>query len=159
MRQWWVGLSARDRRVLSVGIVLAAALLLWAGAWLPLARARAALRMQAVAQADALAWMRPAVEAARAQGGAVVAVPADGRSLLARVDAQVRAAGLASALVNVEPQGERSVRAQFAAVPFDTLGDWLQAGAAAGLHVEELSLTRSGDGLVDARVLLAEGGH
>lgn len=159
MKNGWSGLSARDRRVLSLGAVLVVALLLWSAVWVPLTRARVALRAQAMSQADALAWMRPAVEAARARGAAVAAKPADDRSLLARVDAQVRARGLAPSLVNVEPQGEHVVRAQFAAVPFDALGDWLQAAAAAGLRVEELSLSRSGDGLVDGRVALGEGGR
>lgn len=155
---WWQELSARDRRVMQICAVLAALLLAWGVVWLPLAHSRDALRRQVIAQTQALTWMRPAAQQLAASGGVgAPAAGADGRSLLARVDAGARAAGLAGSLVSVEPQGPRRVRATFTAADFDTLVGWLEQGAAAGVDVAELSVQRAAGGRVDARALLAEG--
>lgn len=155
---WWDGLSPRDRMVVQGGAVIAAVLLLWGVLWLPLAHSRDALRRQVIAQNQALTWMRPAAQQLVASGGlGAQAASADGRSLLARVDAGARAAGLGGSLVSVEPQGPRRVRATFTAADFDTLASWLEQGAAAGIDVAELSVQRAAGGRVDVRALLAEG--
>lgn len=158
MTAWFETLSARDRRILALGGALAVAMLLWAFAWEPLARSRDALRAEAADNAAALAWMRPAAERLIARGGIAVAPQADGRSLLARVDAGAREAGLAANLVGVEPQGGDRVRVQLAGADFDLLVGWLERSAAAGIVVEEFSAQRAaGAGRVDARLLLREG--
>ncbi len=155
---WWQGLSLRDRQVLTGGGVLAALLLLWGVLWLPLAHSRDALRRQVIAQTQTLTWMRPAAQQLIAGGGSSTqATAVDGRSLLARVDAGARAAGLAGALVSVEPQGPRRVRASFTGADFDILASWLERSAAQGVRVAELSVQRAAGGRVDARALLAEG--
>lgn len=157
MNARWRGLSPRDRRVAAVGAVVAVGLLGWALLWMPLAASRAALREEAMANTAALAWMRPASAQLVALGGAPVRT-ADTRSLLARVDASAREAGLGGSLVAIQPQGPQQVRAQFSGADFDVLAGWLQQRAAEGLRIEELSLQRaSGAGRVDARVALRAG--
>lgn len=159
MKAYWERLSPRDRRILLVAAPLVAVLLLWALVWDPMSRARQALRAEVLAQRAELAWMRPAAERLAAAGPATAApMPmADGRSLLARLDAGARAAGLGGSLLAVEPQGPRAVRLQFNGAGFDALAAWLEQEAASGVRVEEMSLRRSGPGRVDARLLLAEG--
>lgn len=155
MKARWQALSARDRRILAVGAVLAAALLGWAWIWDPLTVSRATLRAQAEANEATLAWMRPLVDRVAAAGGVSVR-PADGRSLLARVDAGARAAGLGAQLAQVEPLGTSRVRLQFTAVEFDALVAWLESLPAEGIRIEELAASRAaGSGRVDARVALA----
>src|SRR3546814_18393977 len=63
------GLAGRDRRVLQVGVLLVVLMLIWSLGWQTLARARASLRAQAIAQAPALAWLRPAAKQLAASGG------------------------------------------------------------------------------------------
>ena len=72
-------LSPRDRRILAIGAPLAAALLLWAFAWDPLARSRDELRTLALAQAEAMPRLRAQADAALARGPQAAA-PVDGRS-------------------------------------------------------------------------------
>lgn len=154
----WNTLSGRDRRWLIAGAILAGLLVLWNWLWDPLASSRAALRVQAGDNERALQWMRPAAQALAARGGARVdRAPDDGRSLLARVDAGARAAGLAAGLVGVEPLGGDRVRVRFGSAPFDPLVAWLESEAGRGLAIEEMSLRRAGAvGLVDGQVLLRE---
>lgn len=149
-------LSPRDRRILAIGAPLAAALLLWAFAWDPLARSRDELRTLALAQAEAMPRLRAQADAALARGPQAAA-PVDGRSLIARVDAELRAAGLGGALVGVEPQGEGRVRVQLVGADFETLVATLE-GPLASAAVDELSLQRAGaEGRVDGRLVLREG--
>ncbi len=161
LRQRWADLAGRERALLAGGSVLAGVLLGWAWLWQPLAQEREALRAEAAANAAALAWMRPAAQQAAAAGGIrAVAAGGDDRSLLARVDAGVREAGLAGGLLAVEPLAADRVRVRFSAVAFDALVIWLEREAGAGLRVEELSLRRvSGPGLVDGQVVLSVAGR
>jgi general secretion pathway protein M len=153
----WSKLSVRDRRIVAIGGVVVALLLGWSLAWLPLADSRASLRTTAAANATALAWMRPASARLAAIGGARVARAGGGGSLLARVDAGARVAGLGGSLVGIEPQDAQHVRVQLSGADFDVLASWLEGAAADGIRVEELSLQRaSGPGRVDARVSLRE---
>lgn len=157
MKAWWAGLAHRDQRVLQVGGLLVVLMLVWALGWQPLARSRDSLRAQAIAQAQALAWMRPAAKQLAAAGGLAHSPSTDARSLLARIDAGAREAGLGGALVSVEPQGVNRVRAALSATDFDALVRWLQQVSAQGVLLEQLSVQRAAAGRVDARVVLAEG--
>jgi general secretion pathway protein M len=158
MKKVWSGLSPRDRRIAALGAVVVAAMLAWSLAWAPLIASRASLRDEAVANAQALAWMRPASAQLAALGGAPETRATDRRSLLARVDASARDSGLGGSLVGVEPQDPHRVRVQFSGADFDVLATWLEQCAANGIRVEELSVQRaSGAGRVDARVALREG--
>lgn len=162
MKEFWTRLEERERRLLRLAAAVIALALLWGWAWDPLARSRAALRAEAAGNAAALAWMRPAVQQWSTSGARPIGpgVPADGRSLLARVDGDARAAGLAGGLLGVEPLGVDRVRANFSGVDFDALIGWLQSAAGTGLAVEEFSARRAaGPGRVDARVLLRQEPH
>lgn len=162
MKAWWLGLSAREQKVLGIGAALAALLLLYALAWLPLERARAALRLQVAAAEANLDWMRaaaPEVQRLRAgsSGGAEPAVQ-DRRSLLARVDAGAREAGLGPSLLRVEPSGEGQVRLSLQQAGFDPLVAWLEElSRRGGARVTELNVQSTGaSGQVDARIALEE---
>lgn len=158
-RQRWRSLAPREQRALALGVVALALILGYLLLWDPLAQSRETWRIRAAAAQADLAWMRtvaPQVQAARASQPALAA--ADGRSLLARVDASARDAGLGAVLLRVEPVSAGQVRVQFQRAGFDALMRWLETLAAQyGTRVTELSATRSdGVGLVDARLSLEE---
>ena len=151
-------LSTRDRRVLVAGAIVVAVALFVALVLLPLLDSRAALRAEMAANAQALAWMRPAVARLTAAGSRPAA-PADGRPLLVRVDASVRAAGLGASVGGIEPVDRQRIRVQFSGADFDVLSQWLLQSSIDGVQIEELSVQRaSGAGRVDAHVSLLEAG-
>ncbi len=157
---WWRNLAARERLWLSVGAALTGLLLFWALIWDPLAAARTALRAEALDNERALRWMRPAAESLIETGGLAAVAVADGRSLLARVDAGAREAGLAGGLTGVEPLGAERVRVRFEAVPFDALIAWLETESNRSLAVEEMALRRAGAvGLVEGQAVLRREGR
>lgn len=159
LRAWWSGRDAREQRVLAVGVLLTAAMLLWALAWKPLVDQRASLREGNARLAADLAMMRAA--AAELQGTAIAgdAVRARaGQSLLALADAGVRGIGLGAALQRIEPDGERRVRLRLDGAAFDPLAGWLQGlQREHGIRVAELAATRiEYAGHADVQLVLEE---
>ena len=82
--------------------------------------------------------------------------PADGRSLLTRVDQTARAAGLGAALKQITPQGDDKLNARLDAVEFDKLLLWLSAlEHEHRITLINLSVDRAAaPGRVNARVIL-----
>ncbi len=160
IRAWWLGLQAREQRMLTIGAVIVALLLGWALLWYPLARARSGLESRIAGQRNDLAWMRQALGQARelhAQGARGRA-DRQGKSLLALADVTARSAGLAGALKHVEPAGGNGVRVSFEIADFDTLIGWLDALARDyGVQTTDFSADKvEGLGLVNARVTLED---
>lgn len=163
MAAFWGRLSPREQRLLLAAGVVALLFIGWLLLWRPLAQARDTLRGQVAYSAAELAWMQQAAPALAGTGAGADAAPAvvsDGRSLLARVDAGAREAGLGEALLRVEPVSSGEVRMALGGADFDLLVAWLeQFSVAHGVAVTELSLQRAqGVGRVDARLALREGG-
>jgi general secretion pathway protein M len=160
IRAWWRAQTARDRRVLGIGGIVAAALLVWALAWVPLARTRAELAARVARQRADLTWMRQALGQARAMRaqGTHGNVARQGKSLLALADATARADALGDALKRVEPTGAASVRVTFEIANFDALAGWMDALARDyGVTVTDFSADKvEGLGLVNARVTLQD---
>lgn len=160
IRAWWNAQSARDRRVLVIGGIVVAVLLVWALAWIPLSRARADLTAQVAQQRADLAWMRQELSQARALDAQGVRGNAarQGKSLLALADATARSANLGDALKRVEPTGPASVRVTFEIADFDALANWMDGLARDyGVSVTDFSAEKvEGLGLVNARVTLQD---
>lgn len=157
LRARWQALAPRERRALSLGALVLGALLGWLLVWEPQVAARDAWRLRVAAAEADLAWMRAVAPRVQAGGATAPAAGApDGRSLLARVDASAREAGLGNALLRVEPIAAGQVRVTLEQAGFDGLMRWLETlSSTQGVRVTELSAQRGdGVGLVDARVSL-----
>lgn len=157
---WWSAQSTRDQRILIVGAVIVASVLLWAVAWDPLAQRRAELDMQLDGARRDLALMRVSeaeIERLRSVGTRTRA-DRQGRSLLALADASARSGGLDGVLKRIEPVGPRSVRASFEFAAFDSLIAWLESlSGEYGIQVTDFSADRvDATGLVNARVTLED---
>lgn len=159
MKAWWETLSARERLLVIGGLGLTLALLGYALVWEPFRTSHRQLQQRVAEQRADLIWMRQAArEVKRLSGNAGTSPTRDGRSLLTLVDQTARAAGLASALKRVAPQGEDKLSAQLDGVEFDKLIPWL--GTLEHDHriaIVNLSIDRANaTGLVNARVILRE---
>ena len=149
-RQWLQQLAPRERRFVTIGVAVAAVLLLGGGAW-RLHHAVEAGERRVAAKAADLGWMQamaPAVQAAPAA--------ADSESLPLLIDRTARDAGLAASLAGSEPAGPSGVRVQFRAASFDAIVAWIAAlQDQHRLTVGSASIERvESDGLVNATILL-----
>ena len=160
MKAWWSALAERDRRMLSVGGLVVAALLFWAVWFDPLLQSRRSL-VDGVQQAEAdLVYMQAASQrlAALQSTGTASVFDRGGRSLLALVDASAREAQLANALKRVEPVSSGRVSVWLEAASFDAMAVWLeQLQSRYGIRAEEFSVSRAvAPGQVEARIVLVD---
>lgn len=160
LRAFWAGLGPRDQRILVIGAVFVATVVVWLGIWEPLREARDAARIRVMAAANDLATMRAVAPQLATLTDTSAPAARDGRSLLALVDATARSAAVGDALLRVEPVAGDRVRAYFEGAGFDALVQWLgELEAGQGVVTSELSVNRAGGvGRVDARVLLQRSG-
>jgi general secretion pathway protein M len=145
-------LSERDRRMLLIGGVIAALLLLYVVIQLDSSVSSAHKRI-VKKQAD-LAWMRTAAPELAATVGAHIG--ANGQSLLVLVDSSARESGLASSLAGSDPAGPGGLSVRLQKAPFDTLIPWLaRLSQQNGIRVDTASIESAGSpGLVNASLVL-----
>jgi general secretion pathway protein M len=142
LRTWYASLSARDQRVVAVGAVILAIIILIGGILMPLQSAVSSAAKGTETRREDLAWMRVNAPEVRALGGQL---PADtGEAPVVLVDRVGREAGLASALRGTQPNATGGVRVQLEAAPFDTLVVWLDTlDRNYGLAIESITVDRT----------------
>lgn len=157
---WWTSRPPRERRILAIGGVAAAVLLLWALVWHPLGRHREDLALRVEGEREQLMRVDRAVAELGGLHATGLQARADreGKSLLALADATARGAGLEPALRRVEPGAGGSVRVSLEYASFDELVAWLEGLARDyGIQASDFSADRvDGVGLVNARVTLQD---
>lgn len=151
---WFGKQSPRDQRILRIGaIVLAAMLLAWL-AWLPqqsLARAHERI----AGQQELLQYMRQVGPALAAAGPGQTLQPI-GESFVVFIDRTAREHGLAEALTGSPPAGNGAFRVTLEGADFNLLLTWLhQMSTRYGVRVETASFNSNGAaGKVNATVQL-----
>jgi general secretion pathway protein M len=154
LASWYATQSPRDQRVLVIGCVVVALILL-VGIFLPLQRklreADSALQQQ---QAD-LEWMTQVGPALAAAGPGPAAV-ATADSLVVLVDTSARESGLGQALTGTQPAGDGSMRVQLEGADFNAVTNWVsRLSTQHGVRVEAATITASNSpGIVSATVRL-----
>ena len=155
LRAWYAGLQQREQRVVAVGGVVVAVLILVVGILMPLHSAVSNAVQRNESKRDDLAWMQVNAAEIRAAGNQL---PADtGEAPVVLVDRVGREAGLASALRGTQPNGT-GVRVQLEAAPFDALITWLATlDERYGLSVETITVDRAArPGVVNASITLTQ---
>jgi general secretion pathway protein M len=152
LRAWYAGLSQREQRVVAVGGILLALIVLIAGILMPLQTAVSSAAKGIETRREDLAWMRVNAPEVRALGGQL---PADtGEAPVVLVDRVGREAGLATALRGTQPNASGGVRVQLESAPFDTLVTWLDTlDRRYGLAIESITVDRTpAPGMVNASI-------
>ncbi len=152
---WYAGLQPREQRMVAVGGVGVAVLILLFGILMPLQSAVSSAVKRNDTKREDLAWMRVNAPEIRASGGQL---PADtGEAPVVLVDRVGREAGLGSALRGTQPNGT-GVRVQLEAAPFDTLVSWLATlDERYGLAIESITVDRTAQpGTVNASITFSQ---
>ena len=155
LRQWFMSLEKRERRVLGSGLVVLMAFILYVAVVSPYISHRRALTAEVQSQSALLAWMRPVASRIQASQGSQTAALPEG-SLLGAVNATIARAGLAGALQQAQQSDDGTVRTQFKSANFDSLVNWLASlQRTYGVVANDVTVTRaSGPGQVDASIRL-----
>jgi general secretion pathway protein M len=152
---WYAGLQEREQRMVAIGAVTVALLVLAFGILWPLQSALSSAEQRNAAKREDLSWMQANAPLIRAAGNQVAADTGEAPVVL--VDRVGREAGLAGALRGTQPNGG-GVRVQLEAAPFDTLVAWLATlDERYGLSIESITLDRAArPGAVNASVTFAQ---
>ena len=159
LRTWYGSLQPRDQRVVAIGGIVLAFIILIGGILMPLQSAVSNAARGTDTRRDDLAWMRVNAPEVRALGGQLAADTGEAPVVL--VDRVGREAGLASALRGTQPNATGGVRVQLEAAPFDTLVTWLDTlDRRYGLAIESITVDRTpAPGMVNASISFTSPRH
>jgi type II secretory pathway component PulM len=148
-------LSPRERRLLLLGAIAAAAILIF-GMLIPLDRSVWHAQDRLAKKRADLSWMQ---SVAQQIPDIPPPSPERGQSLLVIVDRSAREAGLANALSGSEPGGPGNLSVRLEKASFDMLVGWLARLAQQnGVTVDSAIIEKSGvPGLVNANIVLHTG--
>jgi len=153
LRAWYEKLAPREQKVVLIGAVLSACLLLF-GVLLPLERKVASARERVAAKQADLVWMRSV--APRLVSLRNVGAHGSGESLVVLADRVARQTGIARALTGSQPGGDGSLSVRLEQVSFDALAAWMATlQQQHGAHVISSTIDRTATaGVVSATVVL-----
>ncbi|HEU5136279.1 MAG TPA: type II secretion system protein GspM [Steroidobacteraceae bacterium] len=157
MRAWYANLAERERRMVLLGGIAAAVLLLLAIV-LPLNRNIAQARQRVTTKQGDLAFIQSAVPQLAAAGPGI-GTAATGESLVVLIDSSARESGLGKSLSSSQPTPDKGLRVRFERVAFDGLVAWLaRLSQSHGVRVESAEIESAGEpGLVNAGLVLKAG--
>jgi general secretion pathway protein M len=155
---WYAGLAARDQRILRIGAV-AVALILLVAVLLPLQGKLRAAEQNLQQQQEDLEWMRSVAPTLAAAGPGQVPANRGNESLVVTIDRTARESGLAKALTGSTPSGNGAMRVQLENADFNLMLAWMHRLATQqGILIEEATITGNGGaGMVNASALLRPG--
>ena len=153
LRAWFETLTPREQRLVLIGAVLAAGLLLL-GVMLPLERKVAAAQQRVTSKQADLDWIRSGAPRLTTLRGA--APRGGGESLVVLADRVARETGIARSLTGSQPAGDGSLSVRLEQVSFDALVAWIAALLQQhGVHVAASTIDRTATaGVVSATVVL-----
>lgn len=155
IKAWWEQLSLRDQRVLTIGVPVAMALLVYALIWSPLVSALHDRHEQMERAQNLFQFMRLS-SAQMARYGQVTQASSLSGDMLSIVESQLARKGLASRLKSVTEPTDNQVLLVFSHVPFDQLMSVLQQlWQHNGLKIKQFKALKSeAPGVADVTVLL-----
>jgi general secretion pathway protein M len=158
LQAWYSGLQEREQRMVAIGGIAMAFLILVVGILMPLHSAVSTAVSRNETKRDDLEWMQENASVIRAAGNQLPATTGEAPVVL--VDRVGREAGLASALRGTQPSGT-GVRVQLEAAPFDTMITWLATlDEHYGLSIESITVDRAvRPGAVNANITFAQSRH
>jgi general secretion pathway protein M len=159
LQAWYAGLQTREQRVVAVGGVALALIILFVGILLPLQSKVARVRQDNEGKREDLNWMRVNADEVRS---AAAQIPANtGEAPVVLVDRLGRESGLGSSLRGTQPNGTGGVRVQLEAAPFDTMIEWLATlDRRYGFSIDSITVDRAATaGTVNANITFSAPTH
>jgi general secretion pathway protein M len=151
---WYTTLPPRDQRVLQLGGVAVALMLVALVLW-PLHRNLGEAKAELMKQQTDLEWMRQVGPTLAAAGPGPVAA-ATQESLVVLIDRSARESGLGQSLTGTQPAANGSMRVELQQADFNLLAGWVsRLSSQHGVRVDSATITGSNSpGIVNATLQL-----
>lgn len=154
VKNWWSGLSGRERRLVALMLVMVGGTLLWLGVWRPVEAGIASGWVRYGAAVDANASVRGKIAALKA----TPAIPPRGAAIAQSVAQSASEAGLT--LDRSAAQGEGRLAITIRSARSGPLLAWLSGLEGQGVQVETISMTPGATpGTVVVQGVLREAGQ
>jgi general secretion pathway protein M len=159
IQTWYAGLQPREQRMVSIGGVALAVIIVFAGILLPLQSKVSHLVQDNDTKREDLAWMRANADEVRAAAATIPATTGEAPVVL--VDRVGRESGLGNALRGSQPNGTGGVRVQLEAAPFDTMIAWLATlDRRYGFSIDSITVDKAPTaGMVNANISFSAPAH
>ena len=158
MKQWFLGLSLRERYMVMSAAAVVVLFILYQLIWSPINNHYQKLQKNVSTASETVSWMKQAAKEVRLLRGnnAVTNRPQGKQFVLGMIDRSVKKAGLGAVMKRVQPEGQSGVRVWFESAVFDELIKWLATiQSEHGLRVNEINIEQTESvGLVNVRVFL-----
>lgn len=158
MKQWFLGLSQRERLMVSAATTVVGVFLLYLLIWQPISNHFQQLAQDVSNDNETLLWMKQAAsELRQLRGNDPLANRPQGRQfVLGMIERTAKSGKLGGVMKRVQPEGQNGVRVWFEDAAFDDVLQWLAIlDSAHGLLVKEITIEKQQNpGLVNVRVLL-----
>lgn len=157
MKDWFMGLEMRERRLVAGGAVVLVLLMFYLLVWEPTSIAYDDLKKNVAAQQETLDWMNKASRQVKAlRGSARTGAQSLGsRSMLAVVDQSARSDGLGPAIKRIEPDGSKGVKIWLEGAVFDSMVLWLgKLSRTYQIELSVITIEPQGAGRINARLTL-----
>lgn len=154
MKQWWLGLSLREKQIVSIGSMMAAIFIIYAWIWSPLNHKINTMRTQITQNQELLNWMQLADKQLENTSDQKKTVSSE--SLLSLTQHQIKQSTFANQLSELRQGENDTVQLSFKQISFDNLITWLMdAGREQGLTVTQMTVTAyNTPGIVSAELQL-----
>jgi general secretion pathway protein M len=159
IRVWYAGLQQREQRVVAVGAVLLAVMIVLVGILMPLQSKLSRVAQDNETKRQDLAWMRVNADEVRA---AAAQIPANtGEAPVVLVDRVARESGLGAAVRGSQPNGTGGVRVHLEGASFDTMVAWLATlDRRYGFSIDSITVDRTpAAGMVNANITFSAPTH
>lgn len=157
MIRYWHKLQNRERAALVIAAIVVSLLSFYIFLWEPISSERARLRQSVAAQQQLLGWMQAAVERVKSYRSLSSSASGDSKqSLLVRVEASAKEAGLSKNIRRIQPDSNNNVRVWIDAASFDEVVEWLVGLIKEGdVATRDLAVNKAAAaGTVNVRLLL-----
>ena len=124
MKEWWDSLQPKERRIVTIGAVIATIAILYLAAWLPIVESRDNKKMRVENKRETLVWMskkKQEVDHLKRINPNLFNQATDKRSLLAIVDTGAKQMGIRSSITRITPKGDEQVQITLEDMVFDRL--------------------------------------
>ena len=158
MKEWFLGLTQRERTMVQVAGLVLSVFIIYLLIIEPVSSTYAKNKKNVAAATETLEWMKTAAQEVKQLKGAGIQAqrPQGKQFVLSMIDRSAKKAGLANVMKRVQPEGDAGVRVWFENAAFDELIKWLATiESEHGLSVNEINIEQAElTGLVNVRVFL-----
>jgi len=147
LKKYWLNLSSRDQKFLSIGTLLVLLILFYSFIWAPVQSNLKRLRTQVVSQSADLVWMQQqATEIRKLNKSLPVSSGEPALPLLTVVDQTAKILKIRDRIKQIQPGKENgTAKVWFDKVVFEDWLKWLDMISARGIDVTRVSVTKSGE--------------